>query len=243
MICFNILQEHAPHILENEDIECPEQLELNRACKDLKNVRATASQRNRLTQWLQDIRHAAVHRNKMTASAACKTFYEAARFASVMGYEEESRQFESIATEMDWCRAQMEKTKINLHKDLPQPLKSTISQRLQGVLEAAEAGTKWTVQDLWKMSEEVLGYSVDDKIRENPWSDPNAWSSNQAASGSKDAFPKASSPWRSSNPEKEASWRQKPSSDEGQEQQSDQQKPKAYVPPGKRGGCSPWGRK
>ena len=242
-ICFGILQEFAPHFLENEDIECAEQLELNRACKDLLHVSAVASLRDTLNGWLPDIRHAAVHRNKMTALAACKTLYEAARFANTMGYEEEGRQLESIATEMDWCRAEMDKTEAKLHKDLPQPLKSIISQRLQGALEAAEAGTEWKVQDQWKISKEVLGYSVDDKIRENPWSDPMAWSTNRAPSGSKDASSKASCPWRSSNPEKEASWRQKPSSDEVQEQHSEQQKPKAYVPPNKRGGIKQWGRK
>ena len=242
-ICFCILQDFAPHCLENEDIECAEQLELNRACKDLLHLDATASLRNTLTGWLPDIRHASVHRNKMTALAACKTFHEAARFATTMGFEEEGGQFESIATEMDWCRAEMEKRKINLHKDLPQALKSIISQRLQGVLEAAEAGTEWKVQDQWKISEEVLGYTVEDKIRENPWSDPMAWSRKCVSSGSKDVSSKASCPWRSSNPEKEDSWRQKPSGDEGQGQHSGQQKPKAYVPPGKRGGASQWARK
>ena len=243
VICFNILQEYAPQTLENDDIECAEQLELNRACKDFIHVNTTAPVRDILKDWLPDIRHASVHRNKMTALAACKTFYEAARFAHDMGYEEESRVFQSIATEMDWCRAKMEKTGMVLHKDLPEPLKSTISQRLQGVLEAAEAGTEWRVQDQWKISEEVLSYTVVDKNIENPWSDPAAWIKKGAPSGSKDASSKAPCSWRSSNPAKEDNWRQTPSSEEAQEQPSDQQKPKAYVPPGKRGGCSQWGKR
>lgn len=106
IISFDVLQKHEPALLEERDIDCAEQVELNWSCKRLPPF-CPKTLEECLQDWLPDIRHASVHRNKMTALAACRTIYEAANFATTMGYEEVGRKLISIATEMDWCRSGM----------------------------------------------------------------------------------------------------------------------------------------
>ena len=97
--------------------------------------------------WLPDLRHLSVHGQKTSALAMCKTFTEAASFAMLMVYETLGYGLRDIATEMDWCRSKMAKSNTTIHKHLPEDLKTEISQRLKGVLKAAQEGRRWEIKD------------------------------------------------------------------------------------------------
>ena len=228
-ICFEILQEKAPILLGEQDIECKEMLELNWACKKLPQY-CFGIDRQSLCDWIPDIRHAAVHRNRMTATAACKTVDEAAKLASFLGYDKIGAKLRAIAAEMDWARCEMTKNGALTHKELPKDVKKTVEDKLVGVLAAAKADTKWEWHGHWKISDEVTSYTIDEKWRENPWSDTSYWGQdrnrNYTNSGSSQT---STSPSCSSQPIQ--SWRPKNGD------ASTSGKPQAYVPPGKRQGA------
>lgn len=98
-------------------------------------------------EWSLDLRHLSVRRNRVTALAACKTFTDAAIFARRVGYETLGYRLKDIAAEMDWCRSKMTKSNTTIHKHLPEDLKTEISQRLEGVLKAAQEGRRWEIKD------------------------------------------------------------------------------------------------
>lgn len=236
---FSIYQDKAPELLKLQGIECAEQIELNKACRQLQRLFPELAER--ISKWLPDIRHLNVHRNKMTAKAFCKTFNEAASIASALEFEEVAGKLKSIAIEMDWCRSEMVKRTTILHKDLPESLNTEISQRLKGVLKAAEAGTQWEAKDHWEISGEVLGYTFEQKLEENPWSDPQAWGQNldrkylEPSRSSSEVSSSQGSP----TVDREGTWRRKASKEAGHEQPANLEKKQAYVPPAKRCGWSP----
>ena len=235
-ISFAILQENDPAVLDEYDKEVPEQVELSwtsmqiyghyPALPEPSPVWLPDMLRGPIRDWLPDIRHLNVHRNKITALAACKTFNEAAKFASTMKFEELGRKLKSFAVEMDWCRAQMVKSDILLHKNLPRDLKAEINQRLTAVLNAAQTGMAWEAKDDWKVSREVLEYTFERKCEENPWCKPRIWGPHRNHRYNNSPRFSFSSSRGPSKAESAISWR--PTS----EQAAD--KGKAYVPPGKR---------
>lgn len=252
-ISFTILQENDPAILERKQKEYPEQVELSWTSMQLYSHYPVLEEpnpkpspewlpdilREPLRDWVPDIRHLNVHRNDITALAACKTFNEAAKFASTMGFEELGHKLRSFATEMDWCRSQMVKSNTLLHKDLPEDLKAEISQRLTAVLKAAQAGITWEAKDDWRISCEVLEYTFEQKCEENPWCNPRVWGQDRDRKyidtpRSSPTFPSSSR--GPSKAESASTWR--PTSERAavQEKLSPQDKGKAYLPPAKRKG-------
>lgn len=181
-ISFTILQKNDPAVLEEYEKEYPEQVELSWTSMQLYRrypvLRDPGPEwlpdilRETIRDWLPDIRHLNVHRNKITALAACKTFNEAAKFASAMKFEELGRKLKSFAIEMDWCRSQMVKSNVLLHKNLSEDLKAEISKRLRAVPKTAQAGIAWEAKDHWKVSREVLEYTFEQKCEEHAWCNP-----------------------------------------------------------------------
>ena len=230
-------------LLEGNDIEYPEQIELNLACREFR--RFLPSSKLSMLDWLSDLRHLSVHRKRMTALAVCKTFTEAASFAMLMGYKALGSRLKDIATEMDWCRSKMAKSNTNIHKYLPEDLKTEISQRLKGVLKAAQEGRPWEIKDDWGISNEVSQYTLEQKLKENPWINRRvcrAWRC--PCSQSSRSFSTLSSPYKSFATRGESiSWRTS-SADADPRKIWIAPKPLVYVPPYRRRGCSPrqrWG--
>ena len=149
-------------------------LELNAACKMLPQYYPDID-RQSMTDWIPDIRHAVVHRNRMTAVAACRMIWEAASFADALDDPQSGNSLRTIAEEMDWCRMEMKKNDVVSEQELSTELKTTIEDRLTGVLAAVETGAAWEWAGKWKMSEAVVRYSMAKKWSENPWSDTRYW--------------------------------------------------------------------
>lgn len=258
-ISFTILENSDPNLLTAKEIDCAEGVELNWACRQLP-PHCPASMSETLNHWLPDIRHAFVHRHKFSALAACKTMYEAAIFAKTMGYDDLGRRFEDIVREMDWCRVEMDKGSIGSEKDFPEDLKikKMVGGRLQGVLKASQKETDWEVKDGWKISAEVLEYTFNQKLEENPWADARAWGQDrnrkyQDSASSRSRLPSVR---LSSAVDKMDSWRSSASScvspsdstpdksaSNSSEKLSAQSSSKAYVPPAKRAGSTIWAKK
>ncbi|KAG6999479.1 hypothetical protein G7Y79_00034g069020 [Physcia stellaris] len=253
-ISFTILQKSDPSLLTAKEIDCAEGVELHWACRNL-HPHCPASMSETLNHWLPDIRHAFVHRHKFSALAACKTMYDAAIFAKTMGYDDLGRSFDHIVREMDWCRVEMNKGSTGSDEDLPEDLKKMISGRLQGVLKASQKGSDWEVKDGWKISAEVLEYTFDQKVEENPWADPKVWGHdrNRKYQESASSCSRLSPLRLPSFLDKMDSWRPSASSpvslcdstpgkfaSSSSEKSLAQRSSKAYVPPAKRAGTTSW---
>lgn len=211
-----------------------------------------------LNDWLPDIRHAAVHRHRFSALAACKTIAEAAIFATTMGDRALGRSLEIIAREMDWCRAEMDKyhggdTTSRAKEEVEEEVKA----RLKGVLKAAKKEREWAVKEGWSVSDEVREYTFERKLEENAWADPRPWGQDlnrQYQSSSYQNNSNATPARLSSGVDQVGRWRPSTStaasSASGSSTPSTQPAPmaqnksNAYVPPAKRNGSgSSWGRK
>ena len=227
-ICFEILQSRAPAVLDKKDIECKEMLELNWACRKLPEYCPDIDRRS-LCDWIPDIRHAAVHRDKMTATAACKTLDEAAKLAFSLNFDKIADKLRKIATEMDWARCEMKNKGALTIKDLDKDVKEAIENRLMGVLAVIKAGTESKWHCRWEISREVTTYTMDDKIRAIPWSATSNWGQdrNRNYFRSRSSVISTSPPCSSPQPR---SWRGM----NGDE--TTQSKSRAYVPPAKREG-------
>lgn len=175
-ISFDILQQFAPALLEEQGFECEEQIELNWACRQFAyHCTGIEIDLQSLTDWIPDIRHAAVHRHQMTALAACKTIHEAANLAFSLGSEEVGDKLRMIALEMDWARCEMIKHGALNDKMLPADIKQAVVDRLRGAISAAKDNVGRDQTNEWKLSDGVVSYTMDEKLLESPWADPKLW--------------------------------------------------------------------
>lgn len=225
-VTFDTLEAKAPSLLEGKEIDCKEMLELNWACKVLPKYCPEIDCQS-MTDWVPDIRHAVVHRNKMTATAACRTIEEAAKLADTLGHVITGDKLHTIAREMDWCRTQMKNSDVKIEKEMPLDLKEAIVEHLSGVLATVKAGTKWRRVGGWILSDEVKSYTTEKKWWENPWSDTSYWGQDR----NRNYISGSSSPMPShlSDPQSN-SWRSRNSAGSGSG------KCQVYVPPNKRQG-------
>ncbi|KAL8691917.1 MAG: hypothetical protein Q9218_002946 [Villophora microphyllina] len=173
-IFFEIFEEKGSTLLEEKEIECKEQLELNWGCRHLPQY-APNIDRESLNDWIPDIRHHAVHRNKMTATAACRTISEAGKLASSLGHHTTGHHLHYLASEMDQVRRQMKEAGALTDKDLPVEIKKGLLGRLTTALTTAAAGAAPLHHQHHELSPEVTAYTFEDKIRENPWTDMSHW--------------------------------------------------------------------
>jgi len=175
-ISFDILRHFAPALLEEQGFECKEQIELNWACRQFAyHCTGIEIDLQSLTDWIPDIRHAAVHRHQMTALAACKTIHEAANLAFSLGSEEVGDKLQMIALEMDWARCEMIKHGALNDKMLPADVKQAVVDRLRGAISAAKDNVGRDQTNEWRLSNDVVSYTMDEKLMENPWADPKLW--------------------------------------------------------------------
>jgi len=175
-ICFDILEQFAPALLEEKGFECKEQVELNWACRQFPHHGTGIDiDFQSLTDWIPDIRHAAVHRHQMTALAACKTIYEAANLAFSLGYNKVADKLRIMALELDWARCEMIKHGALNDKELPADVKQAVVTRLRGAITAAKDNTGADQSNQWTLSDDVLSYTMKQKLEENPWADPKLW--------------------------------------------------------------------
>jgi len=172
-ISFDILQQFAPALLEEQGFECKEQIELNWACRQFAyHCTGIEIDLQSLTDWIPDIRHAAVHRHQMTALAACKTIHEAANLAVSLGSKEVGDKLQAIALEMDWARCEMIKHGALNDKQLPADVKQAVVDRLRGAITAAKDNVGRDQSNEWRLSDDVTSYTMDEKLMENPWANP-----------------------------------------------------------------------
>ena len=153
-------------------------LELNFACRKLLEYCPQLDiDWKALNDWIPDLRHAVVYRDRMTATAACKTVHEAGQFALSVGEVQVGRKCEFIAMGMDMERREMLRRMETLGvKVVTESVKEVAEQGLRELLTVAREETPaYEVGGGWVLSDEVKGYSVEEKMEENPWSDPRAW--------------------------------------------------------------------
>ena len=241
-ICFEVFQKHCPDFLEEKELDCKEMIELNWACKQLSTLEIEIDRKS-LCDWIPDIRHAAVHRSRITATAACRLIDEAAKLAFSLGYDQVGEKIKMIATEMDWARCEIKKNGALTVADLSKDIKEAVEGSLTCVPAATKAGTQWKNEhSRWKISDDVTNYTIDDKMGENPWTDPTYWGQDRNRNYSRPGSTK-STPRTSPGPNRRRSgnWRARidePASPseiwQAKDDASTLSKPQAYVPPAKR---------
>lgn len=229
-------------MLEVEQWECKQSVELNVACRVLPPHTAGYSiDFLNLIDWVPDIRHHAVHRKKMTALAACRTVYEGARFATSLGYKKVGDKLMAISLDMDWARCEMIKHNALNDKDLPEKVRAAVVARLESSIAAEGPHTKPKKKSHSKLSDAVFHYTVDEKLKENPWTDPRYRSQghNRNKADPESSRPPSKSPSRGQ--QLETNWRtagnvtsqstSPPTPAPRTSSLSTPSKPKAYVPP------------
>ncbi|KAL8662115.1 MAG: hypothetical protein Q9202_005007 [Teloschistes flavicans] len=228
-LLFATLSAHHPALLAQKDFDCPEQIELNWACRHLPATLPHPIDRQALNDWIPDIRHHAVHRNRFTALAAVKTIAAAANLAHSLGSRPAGRRLGWLAGEMDAVRLAMVAAGALTDKHLPPPLQAALETRLVAAL---ADDTDAQQREPGQLSEEVGAYTVEEKMRENPWTDPGLWGQdrgrNYSGSLSSSASPSSSPSFSSSAAAAAAAG----SDGAGK-----------YIPPAKRGGCWGWRRR
>lgn len=111
----------------------------------------------------------------MTATAACKTMDEAAKFAISFGYSMIGQKLRFLTFEMNSVRHELQRYGVSNAKELPAEAKKASEDRLVNALETARIGAALPPYDDQALDDDVLAYTIDDKIKENPWSNPVYW--------------------------------------------------------------------
>ncbi|KAI4195443.1 MAG: hypothetical protein LQ350_007207 [Teloschistes chrysophthalmus] len=171
-LLFATFSHHAPALLAAVDIDCPEQLELHWACRQLPTNLPFAIDGQALKDWIPDIRHHAVYRNRLTALAAIKTIAAASHLALALNCTSDARRLYWLAGEMDDVRLAMVTADALTDKHLPAPLKHALETRLLAALNAADQQQGhlqprpyYQQQQQRPLSEEVERYSREEKVR------------------------------------------------------------------------------